>query len=801
MALDPQKDLKTIQQLNAEIDSLYKRLGRQDTPPIFDASKIGSARREIKKLNEDLDDVNNSLSFISKSFRDSIAELSKQNTELGYAKKSLRSIESISRSIAYENSQGLLISDKTLNSLEKKAKLEYQSLQIAVDSGRIKGKELKEFKENLATQKEFLETMERIRNQTKMVREDLGVKTFSFFDDLTSKIPGLAALSEPFKAAREEAERAGKSNVELFGQSKPLQKKQLDALKEAAKTGKGLTQDKIKELGLEKLLTSQAGKTLSGKVASQKAGKLLGSAASAAGQSAVSPLMAGLKSIGPAISGMLKKVLGPVGLLIELFEAIKASDAAVADMAKNFGMTYNEARDLKSEMTSVATSSGDIFVTSKGVLETFTAINGALGTNAMLSDEMSISFTKLREKAGFTNEELQGIARIQLGTKNTTEDITGQFLAQAKVSSLKNGVIMNEQKMLKEIGKVSAATTLSLSKNPGLIGQAVATAKSLGMEMAQVDAIAGSLLDFESSIENELSAELLLNKDLNLEKARQAALNNDLATVAEEIANQVGSSAEFSEMNRIQQEALAKSVGMSREDLAESLLLRDQLQGLTAEDAALETKKFEQLKGQVGEQEAMRILQEQGVEGLDKQVGMADKMNAQMEKLKEIFVIVGEALMPILDIFVSIFDLIGPIMKFLDPMIQTILVGVAALTDLVKGAAFLANKLFGDGKDKFESATKKQIQKAEGSAQKNYGVSGDAFGEDQSIRNRAEMAAGGIVTGPTNALVGEAGPEAVIPLSGNSPSIKVDNSETNALLKQLIRKTPEMAPLGLYEVQ
>jgi len=48
MALDSQKDLKTIQQLNAEIDSLYKRLGRQDTPPIFDAAKIGSARREIK---------------------------------------------------------------------------------------------------------------------------------------------------------------------------------------------------------------------------------------------------------------------------------------------------------------------------------------------------------------------------------------------------------------------------------------------------------------------------------------------------------------------------------------------------------------------------------------------------------------------------------------------------------------------------------------------------------------------------------------------------------------------------------
>ena len=58
-----------------------------------------------------------------------------------------------------------------------------------------------------------------------------------------------------------------------------------------------------------------------------------------------------------------------------------------------------------------------------------------------------------------------------------------------------------------------------------------------GMEMSKIDAIAGSLLDFESSISNELEAEFLLGKDINLEKARQAALNNDLQQVATEIAN------------------------------------------------------------------------------------------------------------------------------------------------------------------------------------------------------------------------------------------------------------------------
>jgi hypothetical protein len=49
--------------------------------------------------------------------------------------------------------------------------------------------------------------------------------------------------------------------------------------------------------------------------------------------------------------------------------------------------------------------------------------------------------------------------------------------------------------------------------------------------------------------------------------ARQYALNNDYANLAKEINNQIGTSAEFGEMNRIQQEAIAKSVGMSAEEL------------------------------------------------------------------------------------------------------------------------------------------------------------------------------------------------------------------------------------------
>tara|TARA_R110000823_G_scaffold221601_1_gene350090 strand:- start:31 stop:2439 length:2409 start_codon:yes stop_codon:yes gene_type:complete len=797
---------KQLKEPNGQIDALYKRLGRMDTPPIFKAAEIGAARREIQKLKVDLDEVNNSLSYISKSFRDSIAELSSQNTELGYAKKSLKSIEKISRDIAYENQQGLIIDDKKLASLEKKAKLEYQSLKIAIDSGRITGATLKEFQDNLKTADEFAATMTRIRETTKKIKGDVGVKTFGFMDDLTKKIPGLSALSDPFKEANEAAQQTAKSNLDLFGSTKPLQKQQLDGLKEAAKTGKGLTQNKIKELGLEKMLVGSNGKKLAGLSANLKASKLLGGASAAKG--AISPLKAGLKVLGPALTKMLTKALGPVGLLIELFAAIKQSDKIVSDMAKNFGMSYDAALGMKKEMTNVAMSSGSVFVTSKGISETFSAINTSLGTNAMLSEDMAVEFTKLRTMAGFTNEELVGISNLMLGTNKTTDEITGQFIAQAKVSALQNGVLLNEQQLLKGIGKVSAATTLSFGKQPGLIADAVSTAKSLGMELSKVDAIAGSLLDFESSIENELQAELLLGKDINLEKARQAALNNDLATVAKEISTQIGSSAEFSKMNRIQQEALAKAVGMGREDLAQTLLLEDKLKGLTAEKAAAATKDFETLKAKVGEQEAMRILEERGAAGLKKQVGMADKFNASMEKMKEIFVVVGEAIMPLLDMMASIFTIIGPLLKILNPIITAALMPLMVTIDAVEAIIYGAKKLmnfFGASFDTSEFAFGKNTISQGNKMMDSVGVDSSKHGMNEQKFNGDEMfmAKGGIVNGPTRAIVGEAGPEAVIPLSDNSPMIKQAN-KTNDLLEALLNqqsKQPQLSSIGLYEVQ
>jgi len=794
-------DKNNLDEIKEQIRLIKKELGQVD----FDKKFVGGLKEsnaELSRLRRELLAINSDVDYFAKSLGDSIQELQKSNYALSVSKKSFKSLLGIAEDFTQVLSGQVSITNEQIQQKKALVKQEFKRLDIAAKSGMLEGAQLEEVKARVEQSEEFLNAIEKVEEFQTKINNQSGVRLFDGLNEISEAIPGLGKFTSAFKDSADAARQAATDSAIEQGLQNDIfeaKTKQRELDKEALKSGKGLTEAAIKRMGLEDKLLGKDGKKISGAAASKKAAKLgIGDddmkSITKSSTKGVSGMKAGIKSLGKS----LLKSLGPLYLLKELVDAMKGIDAASSKMAKEFGMTYKSALAMNESFTNMATKSGNIFVTTKGIRETFEGINSNLGTASMMSEDMAVSFTKLRTMSGFTNEELQGISRLQLGTSKTTDEITGQFLAQAKVSALQNGVLLNEQKLLKDIGKVSAATTLSFGKQPGLISDAVSTAKSLGMELSKVDAIAGSLMDFESSITNELEAELLLNKDLNLEKARQAALNNDLATVAKEIAEQVGSSAEFAEMNRIQQEALAKAVGMNREELASTLLLQDQLKGLTEEDAKAATAKFNILKQQVGEAEAMRILEKQGVEGMNNQVGVQDKFNATVEKLKEVFVIVGNAIMPIIDMIASLFGLIGGIMKILDPIIQTILVGVALIEDLIRGIS-TGFGLWGDFDGSFEgSATQKRIATAEVSANNLIGTN---FGVTQEGRDAREMATGGIVTGPTNAIVGEAGPEAVIPLSGNAPAIKVDNSETNRLLAQLIKKTPEMAPLGLYEVQ
>ena len=356
-------------------------------------------------------------------------------------------------------------------------------------------------------------------------------------------------------------------------------------------------------------------------------------------KSGVQGIGAAFKNIGTQIKeGMLNPsnmVLGTMTFLIDTFIQL---DKSAGEFAKSQNMTYQDALKARESYSSMAVSSGDLSLNAKNLMETQTAIGEQLGTNAKLNEADLKTFTKLREQAGFTNEELMGIQQLSLVNGKSLEQNTKEILGGAKAFASRNKLVVNEKQVLKEVSKASAALKLSLGGSTKAIAESVVQAKKFGLTLEQTEKMSQSLLNFEDSIESELSAELITGKDLNLERARGLALNGKTAEAAAEIAAQVGSSAEFGKMNVIQQEAIAKAIGMERNELAQSLIDKEALAKIGFKDAEAAKAKYEELRKTMTAEEAAAALGDEELAKQYEQQSNAEKFAQTMEHVKEIFV-------------------------------------------------------------------------------------------------------------------------------------------------------------------
>jgi len=343
----------------------------------------------------------------------------------------------------------------------------------------------------------------------------------------------------------------------------------------------------------------------------------------------------GLQSVGKSL---VTNMLDPLTLVTGFIDTFVKLDKAAGDFAKSQNMTYSQALEARESYASMAASSGDLALNASRLMETQTAIGAQLGTNGRLSESDLKTFTKLREQAGMTNEELLGMQKYSMATGGSLKENVESFQASAKIMSFQKGVALNTKKLMADMAGVSNRTKLSIEGGATGLAKAAVAAKLMGGDLDKVAGIADQLLDFEQSIENELSAELLLGKDINLEKARQAALNNDLATVAEEITKQAGSAEQFSKMNRIQQEAMAKAVGMTADGLADTLVEQEALKAVGKSLNEEEQKAFEAAKAKYGIEEASKMLQDGQLENMVDQQSNAEKFAQVIEHVKEIFV-------------------------------------------------------------------------------------------------------------------------------------------------------------------
>lgn len=260
-------------------------------------------------------------------------------------------------------------------------------------------------------------------------------------------------------------------------------------------------------------------------------------------------------------------VAGEAAIIALAKGAMEASDNINA-IQKATGISYMNARRLQAEFAIVAINTNKAYINSVELNKSFAALTESTGLLLDYSGDTLVTMTGLTKQMGLSAEAGAQLSLLASMQSSDTEAVLDNVDATVNAVNKQNKTAVSLKQIYNDISSASKAIVVSLGMSPELLAEAATQARALGTDLAGVDAIASSLLEFESSIEAELSAELLTGKQINFEKARQLALDNDLAGLAEEIKDNTALTESFATGNRIQQQALADALGMSRDELA-----------------------------------------------------------------------------------------------------------------------------------------------------------------------------------------------------------------------------------------
>ena len=591
---DINKVRKQLEDLRKSLDDVSKRSIDRIIKSLTDGkASLEEWNLQLQNFHDIADRTSGSLDYVYRSIKDSVNELSKQNTYLNTAKSIGNQISKTAAATLAVRKGETAIDIKSLKAAKERIEIQKRALILSKNNVGNFSKEHKEIQSILNKLDEYEDGLQGVLDTNEKINKQLGAAPLlaGGIDKAFQKL-GLPNLG--MKDAIDETHKLGQV---------------------AARTG---------DTGFDPMstLTSKIGSNLRGMV------------------TPANLLQAG------------------IGLLVT---ALIQGDKATGDLAKSMNMTYSEANRTRAELTDIAAASGDASVHTKNLQETYMAVGKALGTNSMLNEKDLVTMTKLTHQAGMTYDELMQIEKISLINNKSLEQNTSKILGSVAAYNRKNKLALNEKDILKDVNKMSASLKLSLGGSADKMAEAASKAKQFGLNLEQTEKISQNLLNFESSIENELSAELLTGKDLNFERARGLALNGQTADAAAEIAKQVGSSADFTKMNVIQQEAMAKAAGMTRDELAQSLIDREALTKMGVKGAKSAQEAYNELKKQgLSEAEINKRIGDDKLSGMYKQQSIQERFNDSMLKLQEVFVALAEPILAILSPFMDLINIVLP---------------------------------------------------------------------------------------------------------------------------------------------
>jgi hypothetical protein len=244
-------------------------------------------------------------------------------------------------------------------------------------------------------------------------------------------------------------------------------------------------------------------------------------------------------------------------------------DKAAEEFRKSTGFTNTQMVELRKNVEQVNREFADMGVTIQEAYKSAEQLVNVFERTSMVSKEAVQNVSLLAQNFGVAQEVSAQVLETFMGIGKSSEQAAFDTMKLGAALSEKTGVSF--AKVMKDISSASETTINMIGASPAKLMKAAIAARALGLDINKIASSQRKLLDFSSSINDELQLSALLGKSISFQKARQLAYEGKTDEALKSTLETVKAAGDFEKMNVYQREQLAKAAGMELKDLSKAL--------------------------------------------------------------------------------------------------------------------------------------------------------------------------------------------------------------------------------------
>lgn len=317
-------------------------------------------------------------------------------------------------------------------------------------------------------------------------------------------------------------------------------------------------------------------------------------------------------------------------------------------------------------------------------------IADAFSSTASITDETVGHVALMEQNLGVAVEDSTAVMQNFMGIGKMSADVANKTAGAA--ASLAKAAGVPFAKVMKDVASAGGEVYKLVRGSVDALIKGAVEARRLGIELKDVGAAADKFLDFQTSINSEMEASVLIGKDVNFTRARELAYAGDLAGLAKEQSRILKDVGDLKKLDAFQTKALAESMGLSVDQLVKMNAKQEELNELRRKNPDLAAQYEKDLDTLDKTNETLEEKYKKEIRSRQ----IASQQQKIMNDINQIISQLAELFLPVISI---VMGLLTGLIKISSVLITLVMSPVTALYDLfryITTEVFDLNKLFSE---------------------------------------------------------------------------------------------------------